>query len=246
MTRAVDLPGSATPPPRRSGQPPLWRLENERAIISQGPLGGEVRLARPALGISLTFLPSRPGWRLLGVAGADLCEENAAPPAEAYERGGDLVLTYAETAARPLRVQIYWRVLEDLPAGAAGFDLQVSVQTGLLDADSALWSETSAPALHAARLADAAADCWLFRGADSQHSYAEMIHPADDRGCSLSRGENAADGWLLRHRLFGERLEKGVIMRARLRGLLLPRQDDEKAANVACETFVAEQLPLTT
>ena len=249
MTRAAEEPGRPIPPPRQQTIPPLWRLEGDRASISQGALLGEVRLARPARGITeLSYLQPLPGLRLLGVAGAGLTDEHAAPPADAYERGGDLVLTCAETAVRPLRVQVYWRVLpsEALPAGAAGFDLQVSVQTSLLDADSTLWTETTAPARHVARLANTAADCWLFRLPDSRYCYAEMIHPADDRGCALSRGANAADGWLLRRSLFGERLEKGVILRARLRGLLLPRQDDEQGAIAASAAFMASQLPLTT
>jgi hypothetical protein len=247
MTRDVEESGRGTQ--QQVARLPVWRLEADRACVSQDGLSGEVRLARPARGISaLSFGQALPGLRLLGVAGADLGDSDSPIPADAYERGGDLVLTYAETAMRPLRVEIYWRVLTDevLPAAAAGFDLQVSAQTSLLDADSALWSESRVPAQHVARLSDAAADCWLFRGADSRYSYAEMIHPADDRGCLLSRGANAADGWLLRRSLFGERLEKGVILRARLRGLLLPRHDDEQAAIAACESFVASQLPLTT
>lgn len=254
MARATHEAGSVNSLAGQSHSAPLWRIAGQRASFSasaSAPLAGEVDIARPARGIVAQVAGQSPyGLNMLGVAGLEPSDEVATPPADCYERGTDLVLTYAETSTRPLRVQVYWRVhsADRLPAGAAGIDLQVSVQTSLLDADSALWAASTVPARHVARLAGCAgnADCWLFRWPAAEMSYAEMIHPADDRGCVLSREDESQDRWLLRRRLFGERLEKGVILRARLRGVLLPRQDDERLAAAACEAFVTEAPPLTT
>jgi hypothetical protein len=71
-----------------------------------------------------------------------------------------------------------------------------------------------------------------------------MIHPADFHSDELLPG--AGDAVMLRHRLFLSDLEKGVILRARVRGLLLPRQGDQPAAAEAYTEFAASPPPLTT
>jgi len=89
--------------------------------------------------------------------------------------------------------------------------------------------------------------CYLFRFPGRQYSYAEMVRPADAR-------QSNWEGWLhdgdyrmeLRHELFAERLEKGVILRARVLGVLLDRKDDMAAAIGHWRSFLKEALPLTT
>ncbi len=83
----------------------------------------------------------------------------------------------------------------------------------------------------------------LFRWPQSEASYLEMIHPSDF-GCD----ELAAcgDGRLqLKHRLFSGSLEKGVILRARIRGGYLGSADDERVAAAAYREFLASPPPLT-
>ncbi len=71
-----------------------------------------------------------------------------------------------------------------------------------------------------------------------------MIHPQD--GCRLNihaRGQ----GVEIAHRVFEGRLEKGVVLRARLRGLLLEGTDALPDASLdAYRQFIAEPLPLST
>ena len=49
-----------------------------------------------------------------------------------------------------------------------------------------------------------------------------------------------------RWQLFGEFLEKGVIRRARLQSLFLPRENDVQLAAEACQSIERRPLPLTT
>ena len=65
----------------------------------------------------------------------------------------------------------------------------------------------------------------------------QMPADAGDAGPRLAR---------LRHELFGQVLEKGVILRARIRGQFVPRADDQKAGAAAFAMFLATALPLTT
>lgn len=200
----------------------------------------------------------------------------AIPPTDAsgllerYVRGGDLVATYTDRPAPQTRSQIYWRVNSHERLGAiAAIELVASVQTSLLDACPQFSARSQMLAGEAYRLIDgeqgtfvsvvppsAEADpdnqpgaphCYLFRLPGRQYSYAEMIHPAESQATHW-------DGWLhgtefrlqLRHELFGDRLEKGVILRARVLGVLLDRRDDKAAAARHWLAFLGEGLPLTT
>ena len=65
------------------------------------------------------------------------------------------------------------------------------------------------------------------------------------RGQLLGRPEDV--GTLrVSHQLFSERLEKGVILRARLRGVFLPRQRDTRVAAACYTAFAAAEPPLAT
>lgn len=197
------------------------------------------------------------------------------PPGEAgavehYVRGGDLVATYANQPAADMRSQAYWRAASHERAGAiAAIELVLSVQTSLLDSSPRIFTYSRILAGEASRLTKreggsfvnivppaGAADpddipeapqCYLFRLPGRQYSYVEMVHPDDSRNSSW-------DGWLhgtdyrleLRHELFSETLEKGVILRARVLGILLDRRDDKAAALHHWEAFLTEALPLTT
>ena len=78
-------------------------------------------------------------------------------------------------------------------------------------------------------------------------SYAQMIHPRDARETTLrSASETGPQTVELRHQLFAQRLEKGVILRATALGVLLDRANDCAAAALHYAAFLAEQLPLTT
>lgn len=197
-------------------------------------------------------------------------EPAEASAAEHYIRAGDLVATYPNRPAAQLRTQVYWRTGTHPREGAiAAIELVVSVQTALLDSCPKIAIASHLHASEALRMTDSqsgaftsivpptaeadpdniagAPQCYLFRLPGRQYSYIEMIHPADVQSSSW-------DGWLhgahyrlqLRHELFADRLEKGVILRARVLGVIVDRRDDKAAALRHWQRFLTEELPLTT
>ena len=75
-------------------------------------------------------------------------------------------------------------------------------------------------------------------------SYVQIVHPVDHaHPCSTTA---TPAGLQLRARLFGRYLEKGVIMRARVRGADRRSRRDEAAATALYNDFLHAPLPLTT
>jgi hypothetical protein len=77
------------------------------------------------------------------------------------------------------------------------------------------------------------------RADGSASYYLEMIHPDDG-----TRRE--ADGGWARYTLFGYDLERGVILRGRLRGVWLDHRPDEAEVARRLDEFLREPLPLGT
>jgi hypothetical protein len=206
---------------------------------------------------------------------------------DCFVRGDDFVATYAETADRPFRAQIYWRLVDGERIGGeqraepiAALELIVSVQTSRLDSDTALAVCTTLGSVEAWRLLDAAEDrlmsaratsrttaaesaaesarvvpefhdaerpgCSLLRPIGHGPSYIEMVHPADFRQTTFEWTTDSSPVVRLAHRLFVERLEKGVILRSRIRGLFVPRSHDTELARSEYRRFAASEPPLTT
>ena len=65
-----------------------------------------------------------------------------------------------------------------------------------------------------------------------------MVHPVDFGGAKVSTGT-------ISHHLFQQRLEKGVILRARVRAAILHRKNDLATAQAAYERFAGAEPPLT-
>jgi hypothetical protein len=86
--------------------------------------------------------------------------------------------------------------------------------------------------------------CIVFRPTESDLSYVEMIHPADSRGHELLGGGSTPFG--VRHYLFDDSLERGVVLCARLRGVFVPRDRDLQLASRQYAAFRASQPPLGT
>lgn len=93
----------------------------------------------------------------------------------------------------------------------------------------------------------------------SELTYAQLIHPSDvltreelDEHqasaqtviCGEPHGERFQ--YTCQSRLFFEALEKGVIRRARVRGVFVPRQNDLKAVAACARRLSTQKLPLTT
>jgi hypothetical protein len=244
-----------------------WELQPPHARLRVADLTASLDLLRPQRGLHDAHRGQRllPGLSMLGVE-PDPIDHTAPVVADAYTRGRDLVVTYTATAPRFVRTQVYWRVAECFPSGVlAAIDMQVSVQTSSWDSDPQVLAESTLPSGQVLRLlagdgrnlagwspapveqresSHSVPSCWLARLPGGETSYAEMVHAAD-----VGRDELAGitESLLrLRHCLFVDPLEKGVILRARLRGLLLPRVHDTELAGAAYAEFLEAKPPLTT
>lgn len=229
-----------------------WRLEANAASATSLAhcelLGAPaaIDLAHPRLGLRLadgaaSILGLQLGTTLLDIGGA-------VEPTESYVRGADLVATYNETETRPLRVQAYWHIAElaRLPRydDARLIELQVSINTSLLDLRPTLdvVTTTGAPV---ERLSIGEASAWLVRLPHVPYTYIEIPHPRDCARTAFAPAAGEAKN-VLRHTLFGRKLEKGVIMRGRVRGALVPRDSDVAAAEALVDDLLEAAPPLTT
>jgi hypothetical protein len=196
--------------------------------------------------------------------------EPAAEPIERYVRGEDLVLGYETSQRRATHVDALWRIVKPLPGEKfmVGVDLIVSVRTQLADAWPELAVESMLSRSETLRVdqakpsrsrslsptppmtftleSDKGAGCLLFRPTGFPLSYVEMVHPADF--CCDQWMPKAAedDGPRLIHRLFRSALEKGVLLRGRVRGVFVPRIDDTRLAAECYADFAAADPPLGT
>ncbi len=245
----------------------VWHLENDTALLQLGELSGHVPVRSPVV-TSLTHQGvALAGAKLLAVdfdpwfAGGVSAPRQSPPLVEAYVRGNDLIATYEQHADRPLRAQIYWRALHppQLAADGAkvnllgGLELVVSVQTSLLDVDPSVNVVSCATSL--AHVPWNAAQQAFVEGSPAGHSvlvqlgaqlwYLEMIHPRD---ASRPVASQTNDQVRIQHHLFAQRLEKGVILRSRIRGLLMRGEQSPvfAAATSLYDQFAASEPPLTT
>jgi hypothetical protein len=206
------------------------------------------------------------GTALLGIAIADLAPQSAARLRECCARGADLAAAYQESADYPVRVSARWRVTQpsSLPQRLATVELIVSVETSLLDSSPQLTVNSTLPAHDALCLIDAAtaeyralelrpgqpktiesgdgAGCLLVRLPGAGLSYAEAVHPSDFLGAELRAQAGRIS---LSHQLFAQRLEKGVILRARVGGVFLTRAGDAELAASWYRDFSAAEPPLS-
>lgn len=248
-----------------------WQLEGTVARLAVGDCRAVIDLTRPAQGLALR-VPGAPdtaaAWQILGVQFDDGPSVDTGR-LDAYVRGDDLVATYDEVPPRRVRAQIYWRRLQAAEFApqfaehvAAALELIVSANTSLLDSDpqssvvstlpaaceilniDGVASEKLDPSPLAANNSAGAGRGFLFRPSLGELSYVEIVHPADiDRSqIDTTPGDSPVK---LIHHLFQQRLEKGVILRARVRAALVARRHDEPAARAAYEHFASAEPPLT-
>lgn len=109
--------------------------------------------------------------------------------------------------------------------------------------------ELSTPVLESSAADQSTAPgCAIFRLRDLPWSYAEMAHPVDFQQwqkSNVAHDSRHSDIWQSCWDLCGQPLEKGVIYRIRLRGALLPREDDLQLASDGFAQFADENPPLT-
>jgi len=246
---------------------PLWHSDRHVARFSLDRLCGSVDVARPERGVSDVRVGGHAiaEANLLGLNFPSRTGTEALVPVESYHRGRDLIAAYSESSSWPVRVDVVWHAVlpAESPGVLAAIDAIVSVRTSLWESWPELAVRSRLVPCEILRLADAmrlrfepctsgasgeslvgianAPCCLVFRFPGAPFSYAEMAHPSDSRGVTLSGGPAAVE---IRHGLFAERLEKGVILRARVRGAIVDRADDLASAGACYRAFSAADPPL--
>lgn len=251
---------------------PLWHVDASIAQLKLSRLSALVDLRQPHRGLHDVKVDG--AWlRDAEMLGITLVPHGAAstPPADCYVRVSDLVASYSDLPQAEMRTEAYWRSDANPAEPAVGLvELMISVQTNLLDSrpqlatrsqlyadevlelvDAARGEFVSVPQLPLGQQHRLAADrprCLLLRLAGADLSYAEMVHPADPGHSEIRRiaDEKTVPGhYELRHHLFAAGLEKGVILRARVLGVLLRRAGDQAAVRQHFQAFAATAPPLT-
>jgi hypothetical protein len=244
----------------------VWQFAGHAAAVRLKQFHAAVDLARPGDGLTEVSVAGQriAGARMLGIAAPMIAATDRPRPSESYVRGPDLAVAYEESGQWPVRVDAVWRATA--PTTSDNFltavHLIVSVRTPLLESRPELLVQSTVPSGEMFRLLSSAAwtplaapktiappdgaGCLLFRMPDSDLTYVEMVHPADFQHDEL--GRDASDGGTLRiaHRLFRTNLEKGVILRARVRGVFFARRGDMAAAAKCYAAFAAADPPLGT
>jgi hypothetical protein len=254
---------SATTPSTAQNQPPnaAWQFTSSSEARAAGNgLPGRIDLLRPNQGVTIDLNATNgSNVNILGLAiETPVGRETLA---DAYERVTDLVATYLPTADRPHRVQVYWqRPVESLPGVRAWFDMQVLTQTDLLDSDPRRSTLSELPIGEVLRLSvaseqlvvlkptaslkrDASLPCLVVRPDGTDWSYLEMVHPLDFHQSDLQVAGNRLQ---IRQALFVAFLEKGVILRSRVRGAIVDRTGDTKTARELYRRLCEESPPLAT
>ena len=249
----------------------LWQLNGTQATFTTAHVSGDCSLCDPNQGIQLLSINDS-AVTLFHLLGPNLPRiENASDIAarvDAYTRCGDLVGIYAPVEQHPFRSQAYWRFdSHALTCGGAtafeAIELVASKQTDLLDSRPDLTVTSTLPVSSAWRLKTEQGgceeiklshaitvssrdglSCFVFRLPGEQFSYAEIVYPLDFDTTEIA--PTAAGQVSVRHHLFAHRLEKGVILRARVLGLILPREGDLQTAALHYASFAASDPPLTT
>jgi hypothetical protein len=237
-----------------------WTLTDQQAHLTTRKLSAVFDLCNP-----------KQGWQTIVFGQETLRElkpvqVTAHPPVsqetiiESYIRGDDLVTTYAQLPERTVRPQLHFRDLAaSLEDSCAGVEMVVAVQTSLLDSDPtfSLVTEVNSKEVYGLKhdedwdavdtgsereiAAELFTGGFVFRLADCDVSYAELVFPADFQGARLTGGEAAR----LSYQIFPEFLEKGVIRKGRIWSVLLPQQGDLEAVKSIYQQMQIAPPPLT-
>lgn len=248
----------------------MWRLEGKAALAAQNTTAS-LALDRPGRGLFDWQLLDKP-VPSVEILGADIQGwAGCLPPLrEQYARGDDLVCGFGPTENWPFQVELRWKTIQ-VPGTLAGVELLVSVCTEVLDSRPSLLVRSRLLAAEVIRVGDRGANQQiplpisqpaepialppenkgnglLVRVPGESLSYAEMVNPVDFRCSQFAWKETADTGHLaeLSHQWALDHLEKGVILRARVRGLWFSRDDDVTVAAEAYRDFLAAKPLLST
>lgn len=249
-----------------------WSANAVIAHVALPKLSAAINAAEPGLGMHhlTVFEQNCPGLSILGVT-TDSLVASGQTLVEWHTREHDQAASYESNQGKAVRLDLVWSVAGESDQGSsngcvAQFDLTLSARTNVLDWHPDVFAQSELPGGQIYCLADVAAarfapvesieaeepadeqkpSCFWYRPVDAGWSYVEMVHPAD---VQLSRCIEAAAGEhrsRLSHHLFRpESLERGVILRARLRGLFLPKDIDPATIAQMYAAFVAADPALS-
>jgi len=241
--------------------PNCWQLEGQLARLALPGLTAVVDAARPAEGLTSVALRDRAsqGASLLGVS-ASAFSNPANSLAEWHVRGHDLFAVYESEQPDAVRLDIRWNV--DFPAHGDSrlvqIDLLISIRTDQLGWRHAIYVDSCLPDSRAFQLVDpergrfepaldldcAIGSCLLFCAKEGW-CYAELVRPTDPCRATLTAAGDASSGIHLRRQLFpSAALEKGVILRTRIRALFFQHEADLKLLARGYKDFVTADMPL--
>lgn len=249
-----------------------WHVDNQQATLRLGRLRATLDLARPAGGLHAIQLDGDElvGAEILGLDGRQSYGTKTSEVLEVWPCGPELAALYPATLSRPVCTHAVWRatLCESPPGALALFDLKVSVRTEQPESWPELNVRTVLPTAEVLRLVevesgrfvgcggpgDSRADlgsesgpcCLVMRLLGTALSYIEMVYPPDFQGSQLMWPQRAPPRLEIRHRLFAARLEKGVIRRAWVRGVVAKRAEDIQTATLCYSALAAAEPPLST
>ncbi len=242
----------------------IWRVDHPVAHLCQGDLQATVNVLTPQCGLEQLRIAGTPlpGSTERVVFAADQTGVSAELN-EVYVRGADLIAVYTQTKGQPFRASVYWRTVstaDDRTAHAA-VDVMVSLETHLLESRPAVTIEATLPAREVLALDgrpveravafSLAPPChgganrpqgFLIRLAGVDQSLALLVRPED--ACEVTAQWDAQGCVHIAHRLLCDPLEKGVILRARVRSVWGRGDVDLQTASAWYDTLVGEKLPL--
>ena len=228
----------------------MWRLESHQARWHTQQFQFQVNLRQPQNGWGDVRLgdESLPDALFCLHLPGDAGDQSII---DSYVRQADLVVTYAQTSDRTVRPQVVWRVLRDGDT-RVGAEAILSMQTSLLDSqpDASVSfrlggellkvTDSEAKAVGEETIHD---HCLLLqRPASENWSLVVCLHPSDFLSLRCETGATNVATFAL----FPESLEKGVIRRARVRGIYVPRDGDVEFARKCGREMVEAAPPLTT
>jgi hypothetical protein len=243
----------------------MWSVLDSHALWESKLLHAKIDLRRPELGLHSLVLNATPlqNLRLFQTQLEPSGGEPQATLSDVFQRGAELAVTYAETAEQPVQRQLHWKIAETIEPLRVVVDLVVCVETSQLDSDPRISvASSSSPGswLQLRQVADqiqfeelgikgepkgCPVGVYMARCPNSSVHYAQLLLPSDDLTAKVSQTETDGTN-TLKAVLFSERLEKGVIRCARIRGVICESVLDEANADeLACQ-FRNTPMPLGT
>ena len=216
----------------------IWQPVNEQ--LYQGTLDGLRLECNPLTGLLFheteLGIEFGPALGLEIVDAHDLGKKPLAEPGfvpEVICRHDTLLIKYKPTPNRPVECHAHYQVRSNRQ-----IDLEISALTPGLWQGLYLQTLTKLPFGQIEVVDSPSFPVSMGRFENAPWTYVELLHPNDAAGLEFGHGE-------LRLQLFGHDLEKGVILRGRMRALLIPRENDVKTALAAFDAFVQESPNLS-